>query len=368
MRIGIDASRAFLRQRTGVEEYSYQIIKHLRNKLSGHQVVLYIPKLKKRDYEEIIFSLPNNWKIKVLKYPKFWTQIGLSLEMFMHPVEVLFIPAHTIPIIHPSKTIVTIHGLEYEIRPEAYSMRERFYMHHSIKRSCLWAQKVIAVSQNTKKDLLQIYKVSDEKVTVVYEGVNDDLLSFATKSQIEKKKVFQAPYILFIGRLEKRKNIERIIQAFEWFKKRYKLPYNLILAGKPGFGYSQIYNQWKGSPYKKNIILPGFVSEKEKVELIKLATVFLFPTLYEGFGLPILEAQALGTPVITSNISSLPEVGQDAVAYCEPDEILSIANTLYKVISQKDYQDDIIKKGYKNVKNFSWNRCAEEIARILINS
>jgi len=365
MKIGIDASRAFLKQRTGIEEYSYQVIKHLRNKLSGQQVILYVPKLKSKNQIEINFSLPSNWKIKTLKCPKFWTQIGLSLEMFIHPVEVLFIPSHTIPIIHPSRTVVTIHGLEYEVRPEAYSIWERFYMHQSIKRSCFWAQKIIAVSQNTKKDLLQIYKVPNENVEVIYEGVNNDLQSSAIKTQTKEKMDSQFPYILFIGRLEKRKNIEGIIQAFEWFKKRYKLPHKLILAGKPGFGYSQINSQWNISPYKKDIILPGFVNEKEKIKLIKSATVFLFPTFYEGFGLPILEAQSLGVPVITSNISSLPEVGQDAVVYCDPNEMLSIADTLYKVISQKDYQDDIIKKGYKNIKRFSWEKCADSIARLL---
>ncbi len=367
MQIGIDASRAFLKQRTGIEEYSYQIIKHLRDKLSEHQVILYVSKLKKKDQTKMNFSLPSNWKIKVLKYPKFWTQIGLSLEMFIHPVEVLFVPAHTIPLIHPSRTVVTIHGLEYEIRPEAYSAWERLYMHQSIKRSCFWAQKIIAVSQNTKKDLLQIYKVPNKKVTVIYEGVNNNFQSSVINTQTKGKIKYQEPYLLFIGRLEKRKNIKGIIQAFEWLKKQYKLPHKLILAGKPGFGYSQINNQWSLSPYKEDIILPGFVSEKEKINLMKSATVFLFPTFYEGFGLPILEAQSLGTPVITSNISSLPEVGQEAVAYCEPNEMLSIADTLYKVISQKDYRDDIIQKGYKNVKNFSWDKCAKQIAEVLIN-
>ncbi len=372
MRIGIDASRAFLRQRTGIEEYSYQIIKHLRKKLTGHQVILYVPKLKQKKYSKpnsfINFSLPSNWKIKVLNYSKFWTQLGLSLEMLIHPVEVLFVPAHTIPFIHPTKTVVTIHGLEYEIMPEAYSAWERLYMRQSIKKSCSWAQKIIAVSHNTKKDLSEIYKIPAQKIEVIYEGVNDDLQKLDIKNQLTKKEEKDiSPYILFIGRLEKRKNIKGMIQAFEWLKKEYKLPHKLILAGKPGFGYSQINSQWSVSPYKKDIILTGFISEQRKIALIKSASVFLFPTFYEGFGLPILEAQSLGTPVVTSNISSLPEVGQKAVAYCEPKEPRSIADALYKVISRKDYRDNLIQAGYKNVKNFSWDKDAQEVAEILIN-
>ena len=110
MKIGIDASRAFFKQRTGIEEYSYQIIKNLRDKLDDHRVILYVRKNKNID-----FDLPENWKIKAIKFPYLWTQIGLSLEVLFHPVDVLFIPAHVVPIVHPKNTFVTIHGLEYEI-------------------------------------------------------------------------------------------------------------------------------------------------------------------------------------------------------------------------------------------------------------
>ena len=177
MKIGIDASRAFIRRRTGIEEYSYQIIKHLRDKLDGHQVILYVRKNQKID-----FDLPKNWKVKVVKWPRLWTQFGLSLEMFLYPVNILLIPAHTVPIIHPRNTIVAIHGLEYEIVPQAYSFWERIYMRFSIKNSCRWAKKIIAVSKNTKEDLMNLYKVPGEKISVIYEGYEENY-----KLQITKK-------------------------------------------------------------------------------------------------------------------------------------------------------------------------------------
>ena len=162
MRIGIDGSRAFLEKRTGIEEYAYQVIKNLRDQLSCFEVCLYL-----RKNQTVDFEIPANWKIKVINWPFFWTQGGLSLEMLFHPIEALFIPAHTVPLIHPKKTVVTIHGLEYEFCPQAYSLWERIYMRVSIRKSCQWASRIISVSENTKKDLMKLYKVTEEKIEVV---------------------------------------------------------------------------------------------------------------------------------------------------------------------------------------------------------
>ena len=183
MLIGIDGSRAFEKQRTGIEEYSYQVIKHLMNQLSGHQVILYLDKNQKskiknqNDKSKIKIKdleLPSNWTAKVINWPRLWTQVGLSLEMLFHPIDVLFIPAHVVPLIHPKNTIVTIHGLEFEMFPEGYSFWARLYMRWSIKLSCRWAKTVVAVSENTKKDLMRLYGVPENKIRVVYEGVSSN--------------------------------------------------------------------------------------------------------------------------------------------------------------------------------------------------
>ena len=365
MIIGIDGSRAFLKQKTGIEEYSYQVIKNLRNKLRDCEVVLYLRKSQKVDFD--LFAdeagLPKNWRIKILKWPKFWTQFGLSLEMFFHPVDVLFISAHIVPIIHPPKTFVVVHGLEYEIVPTAYSVWERFYMRHSIKLSCRWAKKIIAVSKNTKKDLIELYKIPENKVEVIYEGANIN----KRELKIEKKYEEYKPYLLFVGRLEKRKNIEGIISSFEILKEKYSIPHKLILTGSPGYDYEAIKLKIKKNKYEKEIIEFGFVDEKEKFNLIKNSEVFVFPTLYEGFGLPILEAQVLGVPVVASNISSIPEIGGDSLVYATPSEPISIADSIYKVINDENFKNVIIKRGYENVKRFNWAKCANSIADLLSN-
>jgi glycosyltransferase involved in cell wall biosynthesis len=356
MKIGIDGSRAFVEQKTGIEEYSYQVIKHLMNKLDKHQVIFYLRKNQKID-----FILPKNWEVKVIKYRYLWTQVGLSLELLKNKINVLFIPAHVVPIIHPRDTIVTIHGLEYEFFPEGYSFWARLYMRWSIKMSCRWAKKIIAVSENTKKDLMELYKVKENKISVVYEGVSENL-KFEISNFNEKILNFK-PYLLFIGRLEKRKNVEGIVEAYKILKEKYKIPHSLVLAGAPGYGYEIIKLKIKNSKLK--IFELGYVSEGEKRELIKSADVFIFPTFYEGFGLPILEAQRLGVPVVTSNISSLSEVGGESVFYVDPHEPEIIADAIFKLISDQKLKDDIIKKGCENVKKFSWEKCTDEIAQLL---
>lgn len=354
MLIGIDASRAFLKQRTGIEEYSYQIIKHLRDRLGGHTVVLYL-----RKNQAVDFELPAGWRIKNINFAYLWTQIGLSLEMLFHPADVLFVPAHTVPLIHPKNTVVTIHGLEYEFCPKAYSLWARFYMRFSIKNSCRWAKKIISASENTKKDLRRLYKVPENKVTVVYEGYDNKFkIPMPTSRQGSK-------FLLFIGRLEERKNIIGILKAFEILKEHYKIPHRLVLAGKFGYGEEAIRRELQTVNCVKDIVLVGFVSEEEKWNLLKSADVFLFPTFYEGFGLPILEAQSAGVPVVASNNSSIPEVTDGSALLVDPMSAEQIADATFKLISDENARNDIIKRGYENVKRFSWDKCAAEIAELI---
>lgn len=355
MSIGIDGSRAFLPERTGIEEYSYQVIKHLRESLRGESVFLYI-----RPEQEVDFELPKNWQVKKLWAPRLWTQARLSLEMLFHPVDALFIPAHTAPIIHPRKTIVTIHGLEYEFCPQAYSFLERLYMRLSIRYSCLVASTLIAVSENTKSDLMKLYGVPELKIRVVYEGYENSYQVSDTKYKIPDTK-----YILFIGRLEERKNVVRIIEAFGILKEKYQIPHQLVLAGKPGYGYESIRYKIQNTRYKQDIRELGYISEEEKWALLRGADVFVFPSLYEGFGIPVLEAQSVGTPVVTSNTSSLPEVGGDGAVYVDPQSSETIAEGIQEVLSDETFRGGIIEKAIRNRDRFSWKKCANEIADIL---
>jgi len=302
----------------------------------------------------------------------------LSLEMIFYPVDVLFVPAHTVPLKHPENTLVTIHGLEYEFCPEAYSFWANKYMRWSIKNSCRWAKAIISVSENTKKDLIKLYAVSEEKIRVIQEGYDNNFKFQISNFKSSSNDKIIKPYLLFVARLEERKNIVGIIKTFEILKEKYQIPHQLVLAGKPGFGYDKIIQKLqttrldsqrlvdaRRANYKKDIVLPGFVTDEKKWELLKNADAFLFPTFYEGFGIPVLEAQSVGVPVVASSNSSLEEVCDHSAAMVDPNEPEEIAERTNVLLQDKSYRDDIIKRGYENVKRFSWEKCAQEIAKII---
>ncbi|MGW8185069.1 MAG: glycosyltransferase family 4 protein [Candidatus Moraniibacteriota bacterium] len=394
MKIGIDASRAFLEKRTGIEEYSFQVIKNLREKLKDNEVILYIrPNGINASIDK--FEIPPRWKVKKINWIRLWTQVGLSLEMLFNPVDVLFIPAHTIPIIHPSgfiiskllklfygkdktpKTIVTVHGLEYEFLPEAYSFWERFYMRLVIKKSCRWADTIIAVSYNTKNDLIELYKVPEEKIEVIYEGCSfyennleskENILAQKSLNILKKYQVADVRYLLFIGRIEERKNLTGIIKAFGILKRKYTIPHKLVLAGGFGYRYADIVKYIQNNDFKEEIYLTGYIDEKDKKEILKNADVFLFPTLYEGFGLPIIEAQSLGVPIVASNNSSIPEIIGDKVqsSLVDPNNPQEIADAVFHILNDKNIKKDLIEPGLENVKRFSWNACADGVAKVLL--
>lgn len=374
-KLGIDASRAFLHERTGIEEYSYQVIKNLRGPLGDKQVILY---LRKGTKDNIDFDLPEKWRVKELWLPRLWTYLRLSFELFVHPVEKLFVPGHIVPILRPKDTTVVIHGLEYEFTPEAYSWWERFSMRCGIKNSCQWAKKIITVSDNTMKDLIELYHIPQDKITRIYEGVNEskvhqvESLSSRKLKKDQGKKILAnndlkpKAYLIFIGRLEERKNIVNVVRAFTVLKEKHQIPHKLVLVGKGGYGYEKIEQEIAKNSFKDDIIAPGFVSDEEKWVLLQNASIFLFPTLYEGFGLPILEAQSMDVPVVTADNSSLTEIGGDSVLFADEHDPADIAKKVKMLISDESLKHAIIEKGRKNLACFNWQRCANEIAEILL--
>jgi glycosyltransferase involved in cell wall biosynthesis len=388
MIIGIDASRAFVKDKTGIEEYSYQVIKHLREHLKNQQVILYT---RPGGDKQVDFELPENWEIRVLSWRYLWTQIALSLELFINPIDTLFVPAHTLPFVHPKSSIVTIHGLEYEFSPESYSFYSRLFHRFFIKKSCKWASEIISVSKKTKQDLEDMYKVSGVKIKIIpngfdkREGVKPGLsrsrfgeaeacrrqgpASAPDKEQgptsVSNKNSYKKNYLFFVGRLEERKNIIGIIKAFEILKEKYNYQGQLLLGGGQGYGYDDIQQIIKNSEYKKEIVELGFIKDNEKWGYLEKADLFMFPSHSEGFGIPILEAQSMGTPVITSDRSPMKETVGDERALADPDSPENIAKIANKILQDKILRSNITEQGIKNIKRFSWEKTSEEIGKIL---
>jgi glycosyltransferase involved in cell wall biosynthesis len=373
MKIGIDASRANLTEKTGTEWYSFYVIEELKKIIpNNHQVVLY----SKESLKDPLSKLPANWQSKVLSWPpKFlWTQFRLSWEMmkFWSRPDMLFIPAHTIPLIHPAKTVVVAHDIGFEKAAELYDKKSLNYHRWAMRFAIKNAYKIITVSNFSKKEIIDFYKINEKKIFVSHNGFN----SFYHKIHNKENDYAQAflrrygikkPYILFVGRLEQKKNVPKLIEAFAILKNKYKSEHQLVLVGMPGFKYQDIKNNIQSNNLSQAVIETGYLTKENLNILMNLSDVFVLPSLYEGFGIPILEAMSVGIPVACSKIPPLIEVGNDAANYFDPNNKYEMAEKIYKNITDLDYRKKLIDNGYKNIQKFSFNKCALLIWQAISN-
>ncbi len=370
MTIGIDASRANKVYKTGVEWYSYHLIQELK-KITGQadQVILYSQEALSGGLE----ILPANWKNRVLGWPpkRLWTQIRLSWEMFLHSPDLLFVPAHVLPCICPKKVVTTCHDVGFLRLPNLYSSVEFNYQRFALRRAIRRAQKIIAVSEFTKKELIELAGINPERVAVVHNGYDKSRYRpIENEQEIErvlKKYNLKKPYILYVGRLELKKNIPGLVQAFAMLKKSEKLVtnYKLVLAGQPGFGFEKVVQTLAENDLHDEVVLPGWIDPKDLVYLLAGAELFVFPSFYEGFGIPVLEAMATGVPVVASDIEPLREVGGEAVYFVDPGKPEEIAFGILRVLTDNFLKEELKIRGLAQAEKFSWGKCARETLSII---
>src|SRR3989344_2906987 len=353
MTIGYDASRAFIRNRTGTENYSYQLLRALAEIDQKNTYKVYV-----RPGFSLEEKWPSNFQFSVLNFQYLWTQIGLGLQTFKEKLDVLFVPAHTLPIIHKPglKTVVTVHDLGAEYLPKMHQLKQQLYLKYITKYQLTSATKLIAVSKATKGDLVKKVGIDPKKVAVIYEGFNRDFKPAKTDIKSYSKEW----YYLFVGTIQPRKNLERIIEAFS----RQTSVLRLLIVGGKGWLSDDIYQLPKKLGIEERVKFLGHVADEELAKLYSGAEALLFPSLFEGFGLPILEAQACGCPVITSNLSSMPEVAGKGALFVNPYSVDEIEGAMEKVMKDSKLKENLIKEGYKNIKKYSWKKCAKETLSI----
>jgi len=370
MIIGIDASRANREQKTGIEWYSYYLIQELKKIpfAPGDKFILYTPFELKGHLAE----LPTNWEEKVLKWPPkyLWTQVRLAWEMLFHSPDLLFVPAHCTPLFSLVKKVVTIHDLGFKHFAKSYSLFQRIYYFLSHYWSLKMAQQIIVPSEFTKNDILRNFCSPRGEITVIPLGYTSKKNLFNTQidsNLILNKYKIKKPFFFYVGRLEKKKNILGLIKAYQKLKKseqEMEIP-NLVLGGKPGYGYTEIKKEILNSEDVKEI---GYIAQEDLSTLYSSALALVFPSFYEGFGLPLLEAMANNCPVLASNAGSLPEVGGEAVLYFNPSDIEDIKNVMLKIVRDKGIGQSLIKKGNQRVKFFSWEKCAQSTKKVLFSN
>jgi glycosyltransferase involved in cell wall biosynthesis len=360
MFIGIDASRAARAERAGTETYSLHLIRAMLSAAPQQRFRLYADRALPQE-----LTAPNA-EPRVMPFPRVWTHARLSAEMLMRPPEVLFVPAHVVPLIHP-RTVVTLHDLGYLHFPQAHPTLARLYLNLSTRWGAHVAAHVIADSQATKDDLVRHYAVPTAEITVAYPGRDESLHRVDDRTVVESVRNrcgITGDYLLYIGTLQPRKNLAHLVQAFSNLQSRIS-NLQLVLAGGKGWLYDNIFAEVKRLGLEGRVLFPGRVADEDKAALMSGATALVHPSLYEGFGFTVVEAMQCGTPVICSNTSSLPEVAGDAALLVDPLDVDVLAQAMGRLLNDADLRRALAERGYAQAQKFSWQDCASRVLSVL---
>jgi len=338
MRLLIEGRVLKHRYTTGVERYVRELLRAFDKSRLKYDLVL-------------PFGRNNKY------FQHIWEHIYLPLKGTHY--DILFCPANIAPVIKPKalKLIITIHDLSYMYFPDAYSFTFRKYYGFIIPKVLNLADAIITVSHSEKEALIKYFPSLRNKIYPIYLGVKEEFLNCPLAHEKEK-------FILYVGSLNKRKNLMGLIKAFKILIN--KIPHKLVIVGIKGDSFKkiEITKILKDIPSERLIFMGQIENNKRLMELYRRCYLFVFPSLYEGFGLPPLEAMACGCPVVVSNVSALPEICGDAAYYVNPYNINSIAEGIKRVLDNKDLREELIKKGLNRAKAFSWEKTAQEYLEI----
>ncbi|MEA3408069.1 MAG: glycosyltransferase family 1 protein [Chloroflexota bacterium] len=367
MRIGIDYTSA-AQQRAGIGRYTRGLIKGLASFDPDNRYVLF-----SAGHKQGLGIWASNFTLKQLPITErqltaIWQRLRLPLpvELITGLVDVYHSPDFVLPPVLAARTVLTVHDLSFMRHPECSSEALLDYLMEAVPRSVERADLVVADSESTRRDLMELLQVPDEKILVVYPGLeshfapvdNDYLLP-----RLLQRYGVRYPYILAVGTLQPRKNFVRLIKAYDILVRYYQIPHKLVIVGNKGWLYGEIEETIQNLGLEGRVILTGFVKDQDLPYIYSAAEVFAFPSLYEGFGIPILEAMGCGTPVVTSSVSSMPEVAGDAALLVEPYDVEAMALTLWRLINDVQLQDELRLRGFKQARKFRWRDSAKKLVR-----
>ncbi|MFA5061756.1 MAG: glycosyltransferase family 1 protein [Patescibacteria group bacterium] len=380
MNIGIDIRPLMSLVRTGVGEYTYGLLNAIFEIDKNNQYFLFynshadvskfIPKWEQNNVHFVTTRWPNklfNFSLQVFKRPRL---DKLITKISRQNIDIFYSPnINFTSLANKTKIILTIHDLSFEFFPDFYSLKQRLW--HKIvnaKKQCEQANVILTPSENTKKDIVEKYAIAGEKIKTLYPGLDSNFNTSTNGTQnIQQKYNLPEKFILFLGTLEPRKNIIGLIEAYEKAFPKLAFPCSLVIAGARGWRYKHIFQRIKSSPIKDQIKFIDYVDSADKPALYKAAELFVFPSFYEGFGFPVIEAMAEGTPVITSNRSSLPEITEGAALLTNPTDTSSLAEAMIKILNSTDLKMYFKNKGLTQATKFNWTITAKNWLNIVTN-
>jgi glycosyltransferase involved in cell wall biosynthesis len=364
MRIAIQAADLDHQRIDGTRVYILNMLRRFGDLSLNDEFNIY----HRREFNpELIPPNFQNYHVKKVTAPFFWTQTGFASALEKDKLDVLWMPMQNIPLMRSRhlKTVTTIHDLAYKYFPKYFPKKDLFELNLLGGWAIRKSDKIIAVSESTKKDILKFYpKIKAEKIKVIYHGFDPEI--YAQENDLIKEKGVRQKfgimgnYILYTGAIQPRKNLRILISAFEIYKKNSGSNVNLVLAGEKAWLWESIEKRVKISKYANDIIMPGKIQFEDLGHLMRGASLYVYPSLYDGFGITVLEAMAARVPVICANNSSLPEVGGDAVLYFDTKNTVMLAEKIQDLLRDEALKNDLIEKGLQQIKKFSWDKCAEE--------
>ena len=359
MKLGLEITRANKANKTGTEWYAWHLFEQFK-KSGQNELEFFV--YYHQDLSAELKNAPANFTFKKLNWPflKFWTYFRLSWELFFHPVDKFF-ASNAAPLFFKGELIATIHDLGFYKNPELYHPLERIYQKIAHTLLIKRADKIITPSQNTADDIAKYFPQAKNKIQVIYHGYNRDefkVLNETEKQIVKNKYNLPAKFLLYIGRLETKKNIQNLLRAFTILQ---HTNYHLVLAGRPGnYGYRDILELAHHHSIKDRVHFFGYVSQADYPLILASTDVFVFPSLFEGFGMPLLEAAACGVPMVVSDLPVLKEVASDTALYFDPHQPAEIAKIIDSLLDKDDLRQQMIKDGLERVQLFSWEKCAQE--------
>ena len=372
-RIGIDFTSAS-RERAGIGRYARELIRALSRLDHDNQYVLFVPS----DAHDELLRFDWTPNFKIVRAPinerylaAIWhrARVPLFVEAFIGKVDVFYSPDFLLPPTLAKRKLVTIHDLSYVRVPECFPAPLLRYLNNAVPRAVNRANIILADAASTQRDVNDVYHVPLEKIKVLYSGVDARFNpKVSAESQARVRELTHGkPYLLSVSTIQPRKNYARLIEAFARIA-NYQLPVTnlqLVIAGGRGWMFEEVFQTVERLDLRDRVIFPSFFSDEDLPALYAGATLFVYPSLYEGFGLPVVEALACGVPIVSSNASSLPEVGGDAVLYFDPRHVDAMADAMQRAVSDESLRAQMRAKGFEQAKKFSWDKAARELLQYL---
>jgi glycosyltransferase involved in cell wall biosynthesis len=360
MRIGIDAHRIGTRS-TGSQTYVYNLLKHLALLEShGEEYAVYLEPAQRIEELE---SHPS------FRTRTIWTSSAPLRYAWFYPLEGwrkrfdVFHAQYSLPPLLRGRSVLTVFDLAYERFPQFFRRKIRTQMKFMIRESCRRADHIITISESSKRDLIEIYKIDPKRITVTYPGAMDSCRPMGLGlvwDRLRDAYNLDSPYILYVGNLEPRKNLSRLLEAYAELRRRERINHKLVIVGQKDWLYHEVFETIRIRSLENDVAFTGYIPADDLPAFYNGASVMVYPSIFEGFGLPVVEAMACGTPVITSTGSSLEEIAKDAALLVDPFSVSSISTAIEKVVNSLELQKQLRQAGLTRVSQFSYRNMAEQ--------